>query len=89
MVIISTHVLVDEIRKYKNIIFLQGSIIDSTSVYAEDYDLANIFKTYTERNGKNKFLASYDQHTYLRMLGSVYVFDIFVPGKFDRKYATN
>lgn len=41
----------------KRIFILQGSIIDSTSVYAEDYDLANIFKTYTERNGKNIFFA--------------------------------
>lgn len=46
----------------KRIFILQGSIIDSTSVYAEDYDLANIFKTYTERNGKNIFFASYYQH---------------------------
>ena len=34
--------------------YFQGPIIDSTSVYAESYDLANIFKKYTERNGKNK-----------------------------------
>lgn len=46
----------------ERIFILQGSIIDSTSVYAEDYDLANIFKTYTERNGKNIFFASYYQH---------------------------
>ncbi|XP_022342597.2 transmembrane protein 231-like isoform X2 [Crassostrea virginica] len=36
-----------------------GPIIDSTSVYAESYDLANIFKKYTERNVTTQLNAPY------------------------------
>lgn len=40
--------------------FFQTPVVNSTSVYAKDYEFSKIFKEYTARNGKYQHFAKWN-----------------------------